>query len=54
MCFHHLTIGSTKIGIQCRAALMVMIYRKSLRLSYVKGGVGDIVNLISIGRIIIT
>lgn len=27
---------------------MVMIYRKSLRLSYVKGGVGDIVNLISI------
>ena len=32
---------------QCRAALMVMIYRKSLRLSYIKGGVGDIVNLIS-------
>ena len=26
---------------------MVLIYRKSLRLSYVKGGVGDIVNLIS-------
>ncbi|KAJ3270542.1 Multidrug resistance-associated protein 1 [Terramyces sp. JEL0728] len=33
---------------ECRAALMVLIYRKSLRLSYVKGGVGDIVNLISI------
>ncbi|KAJ1328496.1 hypothetical protein BSLG_010228 [Batrachochytrium salamandrivorans] len=31
----------------CRAALMVLIYRKSLRLSYVKGGVGDVVNLIS-------
>ena len=30
-----------------RAALMVLIYRKSLRLSYVKGGVGDIVNLIA-------
>lgn len=27
---------------------MVLIYRKSLKLSYVKGGVGDIVNLISI------
>jgi hypothetical protein len=51
MCFHHLTIGSTRIGIQCRAALMVMIYRKSLKLSYVKGGVGDIVNLISIGSL---
>ncbi|KAJ1557819.1 hypothetical protein HK405_015106, partial [Cladochytrium tenue] len=31
----------------CRAALMVLIYRKSLRLSYVKGGVNDIVNLIA-------
>ena len=39
LCFHHLTIKCTKIGIQCRAALMVMIYRKSLKLSYVKGGV---------------
>jgi ABC-type multidrug transport system fused ATPase/permease subunit len=27
---------------------MVLVYRKSLKLSYVKGGVGDIVNLISI------
>jgi ATP-binding cassette subfamily C (CFTR/MRP) protein 4 len=26
---------------------MVLIYRKSLKLSYVKGGVGDIVNLIT-------
>lgn len=48
LCFHHLTIKCTRIGIQCRAALMVMIYRKSLKLSYVKGGVGDIVNLISV------
>ncbi|KAJ3328012.1 hypothetical protein HDU91_004213, partial [Kappamyces sp. JEL0680] len=39
LCFHHLTIHCTRIGIRCRAALMVMIYRKSLRLSYVKGGV---------------
>ncbi|KAI8929067.1 hypothetical protein BC831DRAFT_547895 [Entophlyctis helioformis] len=47
LCFHQLTIQNTRIGIQCRAALMVLIYRKSLRLSYVRGGVGDIVNLIS-------
>lgn len=45
--FHQLTIQTTRIGIQCRAALMVLIYRKSLKLSYVKGGIGDIVNLIS-------
>ncbi|KAJ3189633.1 Multidrug resistance-associated protein 1 [Irineochytrium annulatum] len=37
----------TKVGVQCRAALMVMIYRKSMRLSYVRGGVGDVVNLIA-------
>ncbi|KAI9098245.1 hypothetical protein DFS34DRAFT_620123 [Phlyctochytrium arcticum] len=47
ICFHQLTIQCTRIGIQCRAALMVLIYRKSLRLSYVRGGVSDIVNLIS-------
>jgi hypothetical protein len=48
LCFHNLTVQSSRIGIQCRAALMVLIYRKSLRLSYLRGGVGDIVNLISI------
>ncbi|KAJ3103334.1 hypothetical protein HDU97_010239 [Phlyctochytrium planicorne] len=47
LCFHQLSIQCTRIGVQCRAALMVLIYRKSLRLSYVKGGVGDIVNLIA-------
>ncbi|KAI9350735.1 P-loop containing nucleoside triphosphate hydrolase protein [Obelidium mucronatum] len=47
ICYHQLSMQSTKIGIRCRAALMVLIYRKSLRLSYVKGGVGDIVNLIA-------
>ncbi|KAI8611745.1 P-loop containing nucleoside triphosphate hydrolase protein [Chytriomyces sp. MP71] len=47
ICFHQCSMQSTKIGIRCRAALMVLIYRKSLRLSYVKGGVGDVVNLIA-------
>ncbi|KAJ3328463.1 hypothetical protein HDU76_009907 [Blyttiomyces sp. JEL0837] len=47
VCYHQLTIQTTKVGIQCRAALMVLIYRKALRLSFVKGGVSDIVNLIA-------
>ncbi|KAJ1548114.1 hypothetical protein HK096_004666, partial [Nowakowskiella sp. JEL0078] len=47
ICFHQLMSHSIQIGIQTRAALMVLIYRKSLKLSYIKGGVGDIVNLIS-------
>lgn len=47
ICFHQLILQSSKIGLQCRAGLMVLIYRKSLKLSYVKGGIGDIVNLIS-------
>ncbi|KAJ3120051.1 Canalicular multispecific organic anion transporter 1, partial [Physocladia obscura] len=47
VCYHQLSLQSTKIGIRCRASLMVLIYRKSLKLSYVKGGVGDIVNLIA-------
>ncbi|KAJ3351300.1 Multidrug resistance-associated protein 1 [Entophlyctis luteolus] len=47
VCYHQVQIQSTKIGIRCRASLMVMIYRKSLKLSYVKGGVGDVVNLMA-------
>ncbi|CAG8610578.1 5509_t:CDS:2 [Acaulospora morrowiae] len=37
---------STRIGVQVRAALMVLIYRKSLRLSSVGGGVGNIAMII--------
>ncbi|KAJ3205877.1 Multidrug resistance-associated protein 1 [Entophlyctis luteolus] len=37
----------TNLHGKCRASLMVMIYRKSLKLSYVKGGVGDVVNLMA-------
>ena len=48
MAFHHLTISTSRVGIQCRAGLMVLVYRKSLKLSYVQGGVGEIVNLISV------
>ncbi|KAI9357581.1 hypothetical protein DFJ73DRAFT_910594 [Zopfochytrium polystomum] len=47
LCLNQLSVQATRIGVQCRAALMVLVFRKSLRLSYVKGGVKDIVNLIA-------
>ncbi|RKP01598.1 hypothetical protein CXG81DRAFT_6843, partial [Caulochytrium protostelioides] len=47
VCYHQLSWHCTRIGIQVRAGLIVLVYRKSLRVSYVRGGVGDIVNLIS-------
>ncbi|KAG0349542.1 hypothetical protein BG004_004395 [Podila humilis] len=37
----------TRIGVQVRAGLMVLIYRKSLKLSSAHGGIGNIINLIS-------
>lgn len=47
ICFHQLYIQGTKIGIQARSGLMVLIYRKSLKLSSLSNGIGNIVNLIS-------
>nr|CAG8514555.1 14497_t:CDS:10 [Entrophospora candida] len=44
---HQLIAESTRIGVQVRAALMVLIYRKALKLSTVRGRIGDIVNLVS-------
>ncbi|CAG8541755.1 6472_t:CDS:10 [Ambispora leptoticha] len=44
--YNQLISECTRIGVQVRAALMVLIYRKSLRLSSVRGN-ADIVNLIS-------
>ncbi|CAG8447380.1 10995_t:CDS:10 [Ambispora gerdemannii] len=44
--YNQLISECTRIGVQVRAALMVLVYRKSLRLSYVRGN-ADIVNLIS-------
>ncbi|KAI8810177.1 P-loop containing nucleoside triphosphate hydrolase protein, partial [Cladochytrium replicatum] len=45
--YHQMLTQCLRIAVQSRSALLVLIYRKSLRLSYVKGGIGDIVNLIS-------
>ncbi|KAI8803261.1 P-loop containing nucleoside triphosphate hydrolase protein [Cladochytrium replicatum] len=36
-----------RIATQIRAALMVLIFRKSLRISRIRGGAGDIINIIS-------
>ncbi|KAK9702420.1 hypothetical protein K7432_011256 [Basidiobolus ranarum] len=47
ICIHQLSAECTRIGVQVRAALMVMIYRKSLKLSTVQGGLGDVVNLVA-------
>ncbi|KAL1919902.1 uncharacterized protein VTP21DRAFT_1834 [Calcarisporiella thermophila] len=47
ICSNMLSSECTRIGIQVRAALMTLIYRKSLKLSYLKGGIGDVVNLVA-------
>ncbi|ORX88735.1 P-loop containing nucleoside triphosphate hydrolase protein [Basidiobolus meristosporus CBS 931.73] len=47
ICIHQLSAECTRIGVQVRAALMVLIYRKALKLSTVQGGVGDVVNLVA-------
>ncbi|CAG8501320.1 6139_t:CDS:10 [Gigaspora rosea] len=39
---NQVTSESTRIGVQVRAALMVLVYRKSLRLGTIGGGIGDV------------
>ncbi|KAI0244261.1 Multidrug resistance-associated protein 5 [Massospora cicadina] len=46
VCIHRLKSECTRIGIQVRASMMVLIYRKSLRLYSVAGETSDIVNLV--------
>ncbi|KAJ9083268.1 Multidrug resistance-associated protein 5 [Entomophthora muscae] len=46
VCIHRLKSECTRIGIQVRASMMVLIYRKSLRLYSVTGETSDIVNLV--------
>jgi len=52
---HQLLSRCNKIGVQIRAGLMAMVFRKSLKLSSARGvgGVGDVVNLMAVdcGRI---
>ena len=44
---HQLYSRSGRLGIQVKASLMVQIFKKSLVLSRIKGGAGDVVNLVS-------
>ncbi|CAG8665356.1 31006_t:CDS:10 [Gigaspora margarita] len=43
---NQVTSESTRIGVQVRAALMVLVYRKSLRLGTIGGGIGDVALII--------
>ncbi|KAJ3086700.1 Multidrug resistance-associated protein 4 [Quaeritorhiza haematococci] len=44
---HQLYGECNRIGIQIKAALQVMVYRKSLTLSRVRGGAGEVINILS-------
>ncbi|RKO99373.1 hypothetical protein CXG81DRAFT_14602 [Caulochytrium protostelioides] len=44
---HQLYVQSAKIGVQVRAALTGMIYRKSLRIARSVGGAGHVINMVS-------
>ncbi|KAI7827693.1 hypothetical protein BC939DRAFT_87437 [Gamsiella multidivaricata] len=47
VCIQQVMAECTRIGVQVRAGLMVLIYRKSLKLSSAHGGISNIINLIS-------
>jgi len=47
VCIHHMLAECTNVGIQVRSSLIVMVYRKSLKLSEVQSNIGEIVNLVS-------
>jgi ABC-type multidrug transport system fused ATPase/permease subunit len=44
---HQLYGECARIGIKVKAAVSVLIYRKSLRLSRVRGGAGEVINILS-------
>ncbi len=57
ICYHQFKIHCTNVGIrvihlvihmiQARAALMMLIYRKALKLGFVGSSISDVVNLLS-------
>ncbi|KAI9103116.1 P-loop containing nucleoside triphosphate hydrolase protein [Phlyctochytrium arcticum] len=44
---HQLYAECNRIGVQVRAALTGLVFRKSLRLSRIRGGAGDVINIYS-------
>ncbi|KAK3808729.1 MAG: P-loop containing nucleoside triphosphate hydrolase protein [Benniella sp.] len=47
VCIQQVMAECTRIGVQVRAGLMVLIYRKSLKLPSAQGSISNIINLIS-------
>lgn len=47
ICIHQQYAECNRVGIKVRAAISGLVYRKSLRLSRVKGGAGEVINIIS-------
>ena len=44
---HQLIYQGARLGLQVKSALMVQIFKKSLVLARIKGGAGDVVNLVT-------
>lgn len=44
---HQLLWKSLRLGVRVKSALMMQIFKKSLVLARIKGGAGDVVNLVS-------
>ena len=51
---HQLYLECARVGIQVRAALSGIIYRKSLKIAAVRGGAGEVINFVSadVGKIV--
>ncbi|KAI8360647.1 P-loop containing nucleoside triphosphate hydrolase protein [Mortierella sp. GBAus27b] len=47
ICIQQVMAECTRIGVQVRAGLMVLIYRKALKLPSAHGNIGNIINLLS-------
>lgn len=51
---HQLYLECSRVGIQVRAALSGIIYRKSLKIAAVRGGAGEVINFVSadVGKVV--
>ncbi|KAI8913700.1 P-loop containing nucleoside triphosphate hydrolase protein [Gorgonomyces haynaldii] len=47
ICIHQQYAECNRVGVKVRAAISGIVYRKSLRLSRVRGGAGEVINILS-------
>lgn len=47
ICIHQQYAESNRVALKVKAAITALVYRKSLRLSRVKGGAGEVINILS-------